>query len=142
MLGFLEKSDIMKLDLRSDEGYEGASVEVYAHKNIYLKTDAKAIIHAHTPYAIVMSIMNDKIEPADEEGKFYLEYIPVIKAEMAVASLEIAEKLGETLKDHMVAVVRGHGTFARGESLDEALKYLTMCESISHISYLLHLYKG
>ncbi|MEM0115587.1 MAG: class II aldolase/adducin family protein [Thermoplasmata archaeon] len=141
MVGFLERSDIMKLDLKSEEGYEGASVEVYAHKNIYLNTDAKAIIHAHTPYAIVMSILMDRIEPVDEEGKFYLEYIPIIKAERAVASMEIAEKLGEVLRDNMVAVVSGHGTFARGENLEEALKYLTLCESISHISYLFHLYK-
>ncbi|MEM0151061.1 MAG: class II aldolase/adducin family protein, partial [Thermoplasmata archaeon] len=58
-----------------------------------------------------------------------------------VASMEIAEKLGEVLRDNMVAVVSGHGTFARGENLEEALKYLTLCESISHISYLFHLYK-
>jgi len=142
MLGYLGRDDIIELDLSDEEGYSEASVEVYAHRNIYLKTDAKAIIHAHTPYAIVMSMLVDKIEPVDEEGRFYLDYIPVIVAERAVASMEIAEKLGEIMKENRVAVIRGHGTFATGENLDEALKYLTMCESISHISYLFHLHKG
>jgi len=142
MMGYLKREDIIELDMNSEEGYSEASVEVYAHRNIYLNSDAKAIVHAHTPYAIVLSLLYDKIEPVDEEGKFYLENIPVIVAERAVASMEIAEKLGEVMRENRVAVIRGHGTFAIGENLDEAIKYLTLCESISHISYLFHLYKG
>lgn len=142
MLGYLTRDDIVELSLNDEEGYSVASVEVYAHRNIYLETNAGAIIHAHTPYAIVMSMLEDKIEPVDEEGRFYLDYIPVIVAERAVASMEIAEKLGKVMKENRVAVIRGHGTFAIGENLEEALKYLTICESVSHISYLFHLYKG
>ncbi|MDP8011766.1 MAG: class II aldolase/adducin family protein [Thermoplasmata archaeon] len=142
MMGSLNRDDIIELDFNDEKGYEIASSEVYAHRSIYLNTDAKAIIHAHTPYAITLSMFFEKIFPVDAEGKYYLEYIPVIISEDPVASKDIAEKLGSTLKDHYVAIVRGHGTFSRGKDLNEALKYLTICESVSHLKYLYDLWNS
>ncbi|MGC8663013.1 MAG: class II aldolase/adducin family protein [Thermoplasmata archaeon] len=142
MMGSLSKDDIIELDFSNETNYEIASSEVYAHKSIYLNTDAKAIIHAHTPYAITLSMFYEKIYPIDAEGKYYLDYIPVVVSNDPVASKDIAEKLGIVLIDHKVSVVRGHGTFSKGKDLNEALKYLTICESISHIKYLYELWNS
>jgi len=140
MLFSLKRDDIIELDFKNENNYDMASSEVYAHKNIYLNTDANAIIHAHTTYAIVLSLFYEKIYPVDAEGKFYLDYVPVIISDDPVASKDIAEKLGKTLSNHRVAIVRGHGTFSTGKDLDEALKYLTLSESIAHLKYLYDLY--
>lgn len=138
----MEREDIVELDLDNEKDYEIASSEVYAHRSIYLNTDANAVIHAHTPYATTLSMFYDKIYPVDAEGKYYLDYIPVIISDTPVASKDIAEKLGNILIDNKVAIVRGHGVFSRGKDLDEALKYLTLCESIAHLKYLYELWNS
>lgn len=136
------RDDIVELDFKNEKNYEIASSEVYAHKSIYVHTDANAIIHAHTPYATVLSMFYEKIYPVDAEGKYYIDYIPVIISGDPVASKDIAEKLGNILIGHKVAVVRGHGTFSRGKDLDEALKFLTLSESIAHLKYLYELWNS
>ncbi len=136
MLGYLKRNDVIELSMDDEKNYDKASVEVYVHREVYRKTEKMAVIHAHTPYALVISLFYDKIYPVDDEGKYYLNYIPVIEAKKTIASMEVAEKLSSILKDLPVAVVKGHGTFSAGKNLDEALKYLSLAESISHIKYL------
>ncbi len=140
MLGYLKRNDIIELDMDDEKNYDKASVEVYVHREIYRKSDKNAIIHAHTPYAIIVSLFYDKIYPVDDEGKYYLSYIPVVEAEKTIASMEVGEKLSIILKEIPVAIVKGHGTFSAGKDLDEALKYLSLAESISHLKYLYDTY--
>ncbi len=144
MLGHLTEDDIVEISLKNEKNYDIASSEVYSHVEIYKNTDSNAIIHAHTIYAVVLSISEniDKIVPIDEEGKYYLDYIPIVEVKNPVASKELAEALGKIMKNHNMAVVKGHGTFARGRNLSEALKNLTLVESISKIIYLTKIYKN
>ncbi|MGC8585033.1 MAG: class II aldolase/adducin family protein [Thermoplasmata archaeon] len=144
MMGSLSEDDIVEISFVDQKNYDIASSEVYSHVEIYKNTESNAIIHAHTIYAIVLSISEntDRIVPVDAEGKYYLKYIPVIDIENPVASKELAMSLGYVMKEHKMAVVKGHGTFARGKDLGEALKNLTLVESISKIIYLNKVYKN
>ena len=61
--------------------------------------------------------------------------IPVVEFEYGTSSREMEEKLPEVLKNYKIALVRGHGSFAVGHYLEEALHYASTLENISQIIY-------
>lgn len=136
MLLRLKEKDIVETYINSDKNKEKASVEFIVHREIYRNTNANAIIHGHTTYAIVLSFFYDKIIPIDEEGKYYYKEIPIIKVKSAFGSKELAEKLGKEMRKNSSVIVRGHGTFSIGENLESAYKRITIVEGICKIIYL------
>jgi L-fuculose-phosphate aldolase len=46
--------------------------------------------------------------------------------------------VSEQLKEHKIVLVRGHGSFARGDMLEEAFMYTTSLESSAFFLYHLH----
>jgi len=133
MLSELDSGDIIKL--KFSEYSEEASFELPVHRIIYLKTNAKAIIHAHPVFAITLSFNYKKIKPIDSEGKILLREVPVITAEATVGSKEVGEILGDILNKNKIAIVKGHGSFSIGDTLREALCYTSSLEASCKIIY-------
>jgi len=134
MLGFLEKKDIAKTGMaRGSKGSEAASIEKDVHRAILRGTGARAVIHAHPISAIALSLIRDDIVPIDVEGSFYLPRIPVIKFARASASPEMERVLPNALKKSRAIMVRGHGSFAVGRTLEEALQMTSVLESSAMI---------
>jgi L-fuculose-phosphate aldolase len=137
MLARLRAEDIIELPLDTESsGTFLASTEVKVHKEIYRHTSALAIVHAHSPYAIVESLYQNEVIPIDEEGAYYLKKIPVLAVKNAIGSDEVAEKLPEIIKNYPAAIVRGHGLFATGINLESAYGLATVVESVCRIRYL------
>ncbi len=79
MLAGLVQGDIIETGLREDDGHITlASTEIKIHPAIYLQTSALAIVHAHPPFAIAISMDAEEIVPMDTEGVYYFKTIPVI----------------------------------------------------------------
>lgn len=136
-LSRLTFDDIVKVNLNDELRDQGASVETKVHRAIYRTTPAiKAIAHAHPPYGIVLSLKNDVIHPIDDEGRYYLKEIPVYSCANTIASDEVAANLPALLSLHRAVLVRGHGAFAVGKTLEEATMYLSVLESVCRIVYL------
>ncbi|MHA1381200.1 MAG: aldolase [Candidatus Helarchaeota archaeon] len=137
MLGDLKLTDIVKTHLhKEDSKILLASKELPVHRNIFLKTGALAIVHAHPPYAIVLSCKYDEILPIDNEGLYMIRKIPVVELEVPTASDESATKVPEILKKYKVMIIRSHGTFTHGSSLEEAYMWTTVAESVCKLIYL------
>lgn len=136
MLGYLKKGDIVGAGIEDPEP-EGASIEYKVHRAIYLNTDFRAVIHAHTPYAIVESMKGSDLVPLDAEGRYRFRAIPVLDVEDPISSDEVAEKIPSMIRRHEVAIVKGHGTFAAGTSLEDAYARITEVESICMLRYLI-----
>ncbi|GAB7016089.1 class II aldolase/adducin family protein [Methanogenium cariaci] len=117
----------------SDEGVAeaGASSEYRVHLQAYQKTDAAAIVHAHPPYAVALSLSCDAIVPADSEGKMLLPRIPVVDGEPGTD--ELAENIGTALVSSPLVIARGHGTFARAETLVDAYILTAVAEHAARI---------
>lgn len=120
---------------------KAASSETPVHRRIYRETAAKAILHAHCPYSVVMSILeneagNGSIIPADSEGKLFLKEIPIIAG--GIGSAELAENAAAALRDGKTkgVVVLGHGTIAVGETLEEAYNITAQLEHAAKIKYM------
>jgi L-fuculose-phosphate aldolase len=132
MLGKLQQEDVIELNLGQDTvQVPMASSELVVHTAIYQNTGALAIVHAHPPYATLLSMLRHEIVPVDVEGRYLFTKIPVVTPDQAIGSEESARLVSEQLKDYKIVLIRGHGSFAKGETLEEAFMYTTSLESTS-----------
>ncbi len=136
MLGHLTEEDLVSLSLEQSH-HPRASRELPLHLAVYRATRARALVHAHPPYTVALSFSLDWIEPMDAEGALILPRIPVLQVERPIGSQEVAQAVAEALKEFPVAVVRGHGSFARGWDLEEAYHYTSVLEASARILWLL-----
>ena len=52
-----------------------------------------------------------------------LKKIPVVTEEFASGTPEMANKVANALKNYKIIMLRGHGSFATGQTLDEAFHW-------------------
>lgn len=132
MVGRLDASDIIKAPLKGGPGQSAVDLSLDAdlHRLIYAATPAMAVIHAHPPHAIALSLKTDAIRPRDLEGSHFLPEIPVVQPEDARA------RIPELLSDHAALLVAGHGSYAAGRNLNEALAYTSALELSCQVLWL------
>ena len=141
MLGRLQENDVIELELGQDNSQiPMASSELIVHTAVYRATGALAIIHTHPPYATLISMLQNEIIPVDSEGLYLFGKTPVVSPKKTIGSEESAHLVSEQLKNHKIVLIRGHGSFTRGETLEEAFMYTTSLESSSF--FLWHLKNG
>ncbi len=125
-LGFLKESDLIKAGFTGMT--EGASSELHVHQMIYQMTDALAVIHSHPVHAVILSLLSKRIIPPDTEAHLFIgDSIPVVEGG--------AEDIARSLVDSRIVIVRGHGSFAKGKSLEEAFSITTTLERSCRIGY-------
>lgn len=134
MLGRLKPHDLIETGLdKNDSGVALASTELIVHRAIYKATPALAVVHAHPRTAIALSLGRDEIVPLDNEGSYMLKKVPVVSVEMASGSKQMAQTVAEALKEYKIIMLRGHGSFATGQTLDEALSWTSTLEECCQI---------
>jgi L-fuculose-phosphate aldolase len=131
MIGRLKPADLIETSLTEcgDPRDATCSVELVVHRAIYAATNAAAIVHAHSIETVVRSLVEDVIVPLDSESKLRLVDVPVVMAAKTIGSAEAGEKLAEELRKRRVAVLRGHGPFAVGETLEDAYQAISCLEA-------------
>jgi L-fuculose-phosphate aldolase len=126
MLGRLDERDLVTV--AADGSSEGQpSMDTAVHRAVYAATQAGAVLHAHPRHAIALSLVTDVVEPADAEGKLRLGSVPVVEG----------EQVAEGLRDRPVVLARGHGSYARGDDLWQALQWTSVLEESAHVLWLL-----
>jgi len=135
MIGRLTPADVIETSLSAcgDSADAECSVELVVHRAIYAATGAKAIVHAHALHTVARSLLDDVIVPLDSESKARLIDVPVVSSATSIGSAEAGEKLAAALLDRRVAVLRGHGPFAIGESLEDAYQAISCLEASCQI---------
>lgn len=133
-LGRLQPEDLVETRLyEKDSGITCASTELIVHRAIYQQTSALAVLHAHPRTAIVLSLSRDEIIPIDVEGSYLLHKVPVVVAEFSSGSKELARVVPPALKEYKICMVRGHGCFSTGQTLEEAFHWVSCVEEASEI---------
>jgi len=134
MLGQLKPHDLIETGLeKNDSNVALASTELLAHRTVYMNTPALAICHCHPRTAIAFSLSRDEIVPIDNEGSYLLKKVPVITEEFASGTPQMANKVAEALKNYKIIMLRGHGSFATGQTLDEAFFWSSTLEEACQI---------
>jgi L-fuculose-phosphate aldolase len=137
-LGYIQKGDLVETGInKNNRATPRASTELEVHRCIYKSTSALAVVHAHPPYAVALSFTEKEIVPPDIEGRALLSVVPILCTEMAEKAGEFADRIARLLEEHRVVLVRGHGTFAGSQLLEEAYYYTVVLEQSCRLLYLL-----
>ncbi len=140
MLGALHARDLVETGLeREPEDDVNASSELPTHRAIYGTSPAAAVVHTHPPHGIVLSLDRDEIVPLDFEGSYLYRRVPVVPASAEVGSEEVAHAVGAALAQERLCMVRGHGLFAAGRTLEEAYQWSSSFEASARVLYLARL---
>jgi len=126
MRGRLDEGD--RVMMATDGSSEGQpSMDTAVHRAVYAATEAGAVLHAHPRHAIALSLVTDAVEPADAEGRLRLGSVPVVEA----------ERVAQALRDRPIVLARGHGSYARGDDMWQALQWTSVLEESAQVLLLL-----
>jgi L-fuculose-phosphate aldolase len=135
MLGRLTGAQLVAVDATGVTVQQGAltpSSNTAIHLAIYAAHPrAGAVLHAHPPYAVARSLALEggALHPINYEGRLVLGTVPVLTVTDSEAPRVVAEALGSA----PVVIVRGHGTFAVGDSVWQALRYTSALEEAAQV---------
>lgn len=129
LLGFLNDEDFVIVDNNGNSlnfNDNRPSTEVIMHTGIYSeRPDINAVIHAHAPYCISLSMLD-----IDTENNLYsVSSGPVPITEIALPSTsESWDKIKPFVKKRSKAILRRHGAVAWGKDLTTAFVKLEETE--------------
>ncbi|MDH5695002.1 MAG: aldolase [Dehalococcoidia bacterium] len=137
-LGCLQENDLIETGInKNDRNTPLASTELAVHRAIYRQTPALAIVHAHPPHAVALSLTETEIVPSDTEGLSIVGQVPVLGWHMNVKPGGLADIIAQALKQHRIIMVHGHGSFAIGQLIEEAHNCTTTLEESCQVICLL-----
>jgi L-fuculose-phosphate aldolase len=136
-LSDLRRGDLIRVNLKDGSKDGGASTETPVHRALYkVFSAARAVVHAHPPYATALSFDADVIVPVDSDSVI-LPRVPVLtECPYGEGSACVAAKLPAVMKASAVGLIRGHGAFAVGDSLAQCVGRLTMMENQCRLLFL------
>ena len=134
-LANLQEQDLIETGIfKNDRFTPMASSELPVHRAIYKKTAAGAIVHAHPSYAVALSLTENEIIPTDEEGNASIGCVPIIGPyTQGIVPGALANEIAQALQVGRIVMVRGHGSFATGQTLDEAFFWSSTLEEACQI---------
>jgi len=137
-LGCLEEHDLIETGIsKNDRSTPLASTELAVHRAIYQTTPALAIIHAHPPHAIALSLTETEVVPNCAESLSTVGRVPVLGWHMEVRPGGLADIIAQALTQRRIVIVHSHGSFAIGQLLEEAHNYTTTLEESCRVICLL-----
>jgi ribulose-5-phosphate 4-epimerase/fuculose-1-phosphate aldolase len=117
-----------------------ASSELAAHRRIYETGDARAILHGHPKFAVIMSMLCEQAECSvtdcwrDCPHVRYLGDAPVVAGEIGAGGL--AKRVPPVIAGPGRAVVYGHGVFTTGKNgFAEAFRAMVEVENWCRAEY-------
>jgi L-fuculose-phosphate aldolase len=116
-----------------------ASCEFYVHRGIYKRAarGRGAILHCHPLYTVAASwVCDQSIPPAYNEAKDVLGHTVVLESQDQEKMGEDPASIARALTENKIVAVRGHGTFALAETLDECLYLTHLLENSCHVLFL------
>jgi L-fuculose-phosphate aldolase len=153
-IGALVLRDIVSLRFSGvSRGDERASTESNIHRKVLNIPGVNACMHCHHIISalitfdtrerqIFLHFMNTDsqgreefvFQPVDIHGCSILGGVVVGSYKQPIGSIEMEERIPKYLSDSPVTLVKGHGPFARGASLEECLRCVSVLENSATIA--------
>jgi ribulose-5-phosphate 4-epimerase/fuculose-1-phosphate aldolase len=156
--GNLNPADLVAVHF-DDMSYAGASrpsSEANTHRRALELPGVKACVHCHsiastllgfeTPQKPIFLLRPDSagpekteylFQPVDVWGAGLIGAVTIGVYQNTVGSSEMEKRIPAYLKQAPITIVKGHGPFARGESLEECLHYLSVLENSALVALAL-----
>ena len=137
MLNCLQEHDLIETGIsKNSRSTPLASTDLAIHRAIYRETQALAIVHAHPPHAVALSITVTEILPSAEDFSA-IGKVPVVGWNADMKTKSLADIVAQALKQHRIIMVHNHGSFATGQLLEEAYNFTTALEQSSQVLCLM-----
>ncbi len=108
---------------------EGASGDAALHQRVYQENgDVGAVLHSHGPYSVAVTLNGEEFVPPDFEGHYYFPSVPVATVPYEDYWRDAPAVVAGILTQHPIMVVRGHGVYSAGASLNLAYKWTCSLE--------------
>ena len=99
-----------------------ASSEFSAHKDIYLRTKSRAILHGHPKFCVIMSMFCENSR-CDFRGSCHIKCpekrfvgdVPIVPGEVGTGRYGLCHTLPPAIKGNRGVIVYGHGLFTVGK---------------------------
>ncbi len=132
----LQVSDLIECPVHGSFG-DGASLDAPLHQQVYQsKPKATAVLHSHGPYTVALTLNGETFKPVDFEGQLYFPEVPVITIPYDQYVELAADAVAGSLKDNRIVVVRGHGVYTAGETLNLAYKWTCSLELSAKTAFI------
>ncbi len=116
---------------------EGTSLDAPLHIRVYQNNSkARAVTHSHCPHAVAMTLKGNDFVPVDFEGQYYFPVVPVVSIPYDNYVEQAPAAIAKVLKDHKVAIVKGHGVYACAETINLAYKWSCSVELSAKTAWL------
>ncbi|MBF0480080.1 MAG: class II aldolase/adducin family protein [Desulfovibrionaceae bacterium] len=120
-----------------------ASSEFSAHAQVALTTTARAILHGHPKFSVLMSMRCAK-KDCDLRGACHLKCpsarllgdVPIVPGEVGSGPTGLCHTMPQAMRGNRAVMVHGHGLFAAGETdFNEPFATLLTVENASREAY-------
>ncbi|MDH2430676.1 class II aldolase/adducin family protein [Sphaerisporangium sp. TRM90804] len=109
------------------DGARAPSSEVPMHLAVYEATDAAAIVHTHSQYAVVVSTTMTELPPIHYNA-LLLGGVVRVAPYATYGTPELAAHVRAALAGRQAALMQNHGAIAIGHDLDQALSSARLLE--------------
>src|SRR3989338_3637869 len=140
-LGSLASDDIIKVDLKSDEGLKNKrlTAEFPLHRQVYEKFPYKAIIHCHPTLINAYFAVCPELKTLTFESKLYLGNIPIV--EQDTPAITKPELVIEALKASNLVIVKNHGVVSVADKFSDCLYMIETLEEAVKVAATARLFK-
>jgi L-fuculose-phosphate aldolase len=122
ILSALISSGLVQTGIYADDSATSlASCELPVHRAIYIGTSALAIVHAHPPCAVTLSVRKTNSELPGG--------VVVVGTSTGIVAGVLADEIACELKKYPMVMVKRHGSFAIGKTLKEACELTVKLET-------------
>ena len=120
--GFLEPGDLIIVDLKGNKlsGERSPTGEIALHlRALAQRSDCNAVVHAHPPLAIAMSLTKKKLDGILPEVTLSLGRLQVVPYKRPLTD-DLARAVAEALEHSDAIIMERHGTVAVGKDVAQA----------------------
>lgn len=115
----------------------GASLDAPLHLAVHgCRDDIGAVLHSHGHHAVGLTLTGRDFIPPDFEGGLYFGRVPVLDVNYHRYVEDAPARVAAALAQVPVCIVRGHGLYARGETLDRAYKWSCSLEQSARTAFI------
>jgi len=125
MFDEITASNLLKVDLDGNlvepSEYEPIYAGIVIHGAIYLaRPDVECVIHTHTEADIAVGALEEGLLPLSQWAMRFYGRLGYHDYEGVSLDMDERERLGHSIADHPVLVLRNHGLLATGRNIAEA----------------------
>ena len=107
------------------------------HPIIYkARDDVAAIVHAHPPYAIALSTIDEEFIPVHHYGSIFHGKINIYNSQGMVKTKDRGQAITDLLGAGRAVLLRGHGTVVVGKNIEEAVLATIYLEEAAKLNLL------